>query len=217
MASPRSIPTGTSVQSSRAVPVGSSSRIVSSTTATASSLAGTPPLPQIPPRVTGSPFQPRSFVERSAAAAVSSTDAGTSSRRSSLNGLGDKTAFAARNVSSALTAALGSPPSAPPAEIPVILDADSGTVTPRPEDSAFSTLADIPNEEKARVLRRHLVSAGERGGTSSKGTSKGNTPGRRSPDDADAAAGDSSVSTGSHRHEDDPFPIPYDAPGGDVT
>ncbi|OCF31256.1 solute carrier family 36 (proton-coupled amino acid transporter) [Kwoniella heveanensis BCC8398] len=105
-------------------------------------------------------------------------------------------------------------------------------------DSSFSNLADVTNEEKAKVLRRHLVSADERGaGGSGAGASKAGTPGGESPgqgqggstptkdlaiDEVNGAAGDSGVSgygsTGTHPRDDsEQFPIPYDAVGGDVT
>jgi proton-coupled amino acid transporter len=71
-------------------------------------------------------------------------------------------------------------------------------------------LDDLPDEEKARVLRRHLVSKEEReppaaeleaplaGGSGSRRSSSGaNTPLRR--------------------EDTEPFPIPYHTPGADVT
>ncbi|WVR06160.1 hypothetical protein IAU60_003190 [Kwoniella sp. DSM 27419] len=83
----------------------------------------------------------------------------------------------------------------------------SGTSTPRRDEageSTFSNLADVTNEEKAKVLRRHL--------------------GSTTPHDAvdEDRAGESSVSgygsTGVQQRNDvEQFPIPYDAVGGDVT
>jgi proton-coupled amino acid transporter len=91
---------------------------------------------------------------------------------------------------------------------PATPDHASGSATPlRADESAFSNLAEIPDEEKARVLRRHLVSAEERG------TSKVPTPGHDGTPVEGSQAGDSAVVDG----PEDPFPIPYDAPGGDVT
>ncbi|WWD18297.1 hypothetical protein CI109_102747 [Kwoniella shandongensis] len=125
----------------------------------------------------------------------------------------------------------------------------SGTSTPRngkakeaatgagAGDSSFSNLADIPDEEKAKVLRRHLVSVEERG-NGSKGSTP--TPGGEEEtfgDEMDAPTnsgtgagaggsistpGESGISgygsTGVHTRDDtEQFPIPYDALGGDVT
>lgn len=82
-------------------------------------------------------------------------------------------------------------------------------------DNPFDELTD---EEKARVLRRHLVSKEERqnngagpsdqaAGTSSRPDS---TPGNLS--------NRSSVSQFRPQREDtEPFPVPYDAPGADIT
>lgn len=98
----------------------------------------------------------------------------------------------------------------------------SGTATPRGDESSFSNVVDVgaTNEEKARVLRRHLVSADERG----QSTKTSPAPGESSPN-AEASGsgssgqngadspGNSAVDTG----VDENFPIPYDAPGGDVT
>ncbi|WVQ96757.1 hypothetical protein IAU59_003864 [Kwoniella sp. CBS 9459] len=168
--------------------------------------------------------------------------------------------------SSALTAALGSSP-APIAQSlsrqgsgnlrPSLSRDNSHPSTPRrlsnanrdldaaaagPGDSSFSNIADVTNEEKAKVLRRHLVSADERGasaGGSGAGASKAGTPGGESPgqggstptrdlaiDEVNNGAteieGESGVSgygsMGTHPRDDsEQFPIPYDAPGGDVT
>lgn len=71
-------------------------------------------------------------------------------------------------------------------------------------------------EEKARVLRRHLVSADERQGKTSPG------PGDASPQ-AEASGSGSGSGTGAEEgygavdETDQNFPIPFDAPGGDVT
>lgn len=116
---------------------------------------------------------------------------------------------------------------------------DSGVSTPRApmsagaggDESGWSSLAEVPDERKAQVLRRHLVSAEERG---SKNATPAISPGSTSPTkDGEIGrpgpsgagngngAGDSAVTYGSTSDaqdpSDDPFPIPYDAPGGDVT
>lgn len=142
---------------------------------------------------------------------------------------------------SALTASMASPNQGmpiPDADIPSVpspaaYDAtgsharshDSGAVTPRggADESGWSNLAEIPDEKKAAVLRRHLVSAEERG-HSKTGTPAALSPGELSPvkvgeGGPSKAAGDSAV-TWSDNHsqpDDSSFPIPYDALGGDVT
>jgi len=72
------------------------------------------------------------------------------------------------------------------------------TETPPPLD-----LDDLPEEDKAKVLRRHLVSKEER----QKGLSTPDRPSR-------------SPSASGHRvprEDTEPFPVPYDAPGADIT
>lgn len=90
----------------------------------------------------------------------------------------------------------------------------SGSRTPAVQD-----LDDLSPEEKARVLRRHLVSREERerqddegdkllgGELSSNGTPTA-TPGRRP-----SVAAPGSI----QRMDTEPFPIPFNAPGGDIT
>ena len=101
-----------------------------------------------------------------------------------------------------------------------------------PGESAVSNVIDVgaTNEEKARVLRRHLVSKEERragdttptGGESGfalgEGSGNGGGSGYASVGGRDGSPGDASGSksrTGSEHEEN--FPIPYDALGGDVT
>lgn len=86
-------------------------------------------------------------------------------------------------------------------------------------------LDDIPDEEKARVLRRHLVSRQERQNR----IDRRSPPGSDNEDDNGSeglGAGGSGVSlhssgaaSRSHpmREDTEPFPMPYDAPGGDIT
>jgi proton-coupled amino acid transporter len=68
-------------------------------------------------------------------------------------------------------------------------------------------LDDLPDEEKARVLRRHLVSREE----------------RQAGPDSDASEQEITRQSsmmfkqGGRRQDTDPFPIPYDAPGADIT
>ncbi|WWC70524.1 uncharacterized protein I206_104475 [Kwoniella pini CBS 10737] len=101
-------------------------------------------------------------------------------------------------------------------------------------DSNFSNLAEISNEEKAKVLRRHLVSAEEReqskvpspivnegGSTPIKDKS---SPRSESINNGDPA-GESGITSGGYGsteismrgEEDDRFAVAYDALGSDVT
>jgi proton-coupled amino acid transporter len=112
-----------------------------------------------------------------------------------------------------------------------------------PNESSFSNIAleGATLEDKARVLRRHLVSAEERGGKS--GSPGGHISGDVTPvgdhgDSGIAGGGNGGASAIESRDDDDgsgpstskaggsgygstdneeTFPLPYDAPGGDVT
>jgi solute carrier family 36 (proton-coupled amino acid transporter) len=92
---------------------------------------------------------------------------------------------------------------------------ETSSATPPP----ITDLDDLPAEEKARILGRHLVPKEQR----MKATPEG-----KSLEDLDGVSGSGSSpftlsrrsSNGiSHRQQEDlePFPIPYDAPGADVT
>ncbi|KAJ9105499.1 hypothetical protein QFC21_001870 [Naganishia friedmannii] len=133
----------------------------------------------------------------------------------------------------------------------VTLDHTSAVVPPPPTD-----ISEIPEEEKLRILRKHLVSAEERqqaspnaaDGVSPGGSHAGSVHAGGSafsfpaPGTANGGAGGSAVSRASGAKTPDPgasgvagsirddagdaegtvengetFPIPYDAPGGDVT
>ncbi|OCF62271.1 solute carrier family 36 (proton-coupled amino acid transporter) [Kwoniella mangroviensis CBS 10435] len=169
---------------------------------------------------------------------------------SSDNLLGRKTSVSSGNTNqnkSALTTSLNSPSlsrqsSSDNIPRPTTLSRDnSGTSTPRKSkevendggagDSNFSNLADIPDEEKAKVLRRHLVSAEEREqsktATPNEGGVGGTTPTKEEGPGSGSAsvnasgverAAESGVTSGYGSTEDnEQFPIPYDAVGGDVT
>ncbi|BEJ06280.1 hypothetical protein CcaverHIS641_0308020 [Cutaneotrichosporon cavernicola] len=182
--------------------VGSSS---SPSRAIASVTSGTPRLAQIPPRngAAGS-FQAARSVGRDSGIQRTATPPPGSD-----TDLGTKAPVAEPSQpKSALTAALGK--SSTGKDAASTPDHASGSATPaNPDESAFSNLAEVPDEEKARVLRRHLVSAEERGGGS-----KVATPGQdATPVEDSSQAGDSSVV----QAPEESFPIPYDAPGGDVT
>lgn len=101
----------------------------------------------------------------------------------------------------------------------------SGATTPKggPDESGWSNLGEIPDERKAQVLRRHLVSAEERE-HSKTGTPLATSPGNASPigeSGPSGGPGESAVTYGSTgegpSQVDDRFPIPFDALGGDVT
>ncbi|OXC64687.1 hypothetical protein AYX13_05965 [Cryptococcus neoformans] len=224
---------------------------------------GTPPVPNIPSRASmssagparsfGGSFRPASSVvglENSKSRRQSVSKEKVISKDSSDDLIGNKTVPQAQTSSSALTAALGSPPQpqglsrqgSGSLSRPSVSRGDSGTSTLRngaastsaPKDgdkagdSSFSNLADVPDEEKARVLRRHLVSADERGVSSpttggrspaGSGVNMGGTPTRAEFDDIPGESGVSGYGStdAQPRDDSDQFPIPYDAPGGDVT
>lgn len=193
-----------------------SSSVARATAANGSLTVGTPPLPQIPRRDVSGSFQARSMAERSNAKG----DEPAASSSSSVSGLGNKAALPAQPTSSALTASLtlDKDQKEPIDRIKTPEAQNDGTLTPQPDESAFSAVAGVPDEEKAKVLRRHLVSAEERGTsaapTPSTKPSPAASPGPGSRQSE--TAGESSLTRRSD-NDDDPFPIPYDAPGGDVT
>ena len=83
--------------------------------------------------------------------------------------------------------------------------ADGNRVFATPQD-----LEEIPDEDKARILRRHLVSRDERDNTSSRRTSVSALP---RVDTLRSEPGGS----GEPVEEEAEFPIPYSTPGGDIT
>lgn len=139
-----------------------------------------------------------------------------------------------------------SPGSVPVPRIPTPTNVESHTEEPAAAATP-TDISEIPEEEKLRILRKHLVSAEERQGSSS-APGDGASPGGSRPTSirgnsafstpAPQAAGGSGISRASGTRtpdagasgiarsirddagEDtngDAFPIPYDAPGGDVT
>ncbi|KAH9944868.1 transmembrane amino acid transporter protein-domain-containing protein [Amylocystis lapponica] len=79
------------------------------------------------------------------------------------------------------------------------------------------TLDDLTDEDRVRILRRHLVSREERGMPA-----EGQAPSSRGSFSAGSDAGRlSNRSSVSHmrmqREDSEPFPVPYHAPGADVT
>lgn len=75
--------------------------------------------------------------------------------------------------------------------------------------SDIALLDDLPDEEKARILRKHLVSRGERLQDSPRGSIA------PLPDNG-LLSKRSSVSQ-LRREDSEPFPVPYHAQGADVT
>lgn len=109
-----------------------------------------------------------------------------------------------------------------PNELGSNLDTPARGRTPVPMD-----IETLPDEEKARVLRRHLVSREVRGDSS---TPRGSTnaeiqPGGRPnlgpnvhfPSDESALLEESEAPTPRAADDDSEFPIPYATPGGDIT
>lgn len=144
--------------------------------------AGTPPMPNIPPR--GS-----TPAQRNGSPAVSLVNPDAPSPlRPGPQAIGGLTATAAKNSNSS----------------------GSGAETPSAVD-----LEGLPDEEKAKIVGRHLVSKTERQNTPGNGSdlevpqsSETGTSARR------PSSGQSSVR---EVQDSDPFPIPYHAPGADVT
>lgn len=72
-------------------------------------------------------------------------------------------------------------------------------------------LDDLPDEEKARIIRKHLVSRGDRLQDSPRGSmSAGSDSGQLSKQP-------SSSQLRFQREDTESFPVPYHAPGADVT
>ncbi len=95
----------------------------------------------------------------------------------------------------------------------------SETPVPQPGVSFGATeaippfnLDEFPDEEKARVLRRHLVSKEERQGGPGAGVAESSKAGGSS-----TPISQRSSQHGVQREDTEPFPIPYHAPGADVT
>lgn len=218
MASPRNISKSPRLSDDADQPLSSS---VARAQASGSLTAGTPPLPQIPRRDVSSSFQARTVAERSSAKG----DDASASSSSSLSGLGRKdalpthpTASAASALTASLTLEKDSKDTKDPIDRISTPEQHDGTLTPQPDESAFSAIAGVPDEEKAKVLRRHLVSAEERTSnvpTPAMKLSPATSPGPSSRHSG-VDPGESSITRRSDDN-DDPFPIPYDAPGGDVT
>lgn len=86
-------------------------------------------------------------------------------------------------------------------------------MTPGTDTPPVVDLDDLPDEEKAKVLARHLVPGGARKSHGEAGSE------RPAPTGSGSATPRSRHSSGNISQSQDPvvFPIPYDAPGADVT
>jgi len=197
-------------------------------------------IPNIPPRASFSSSQRpnMSLTPHSAPREGRSPNALKPSPKPSSNSLKKQAISPPGGHESALTAAMGSPGNGamdsdiPSIPSPAAFDFNregpgSGATTPMgnggADESGWSNLGEIPDERKAQVLRRHLVSAEERE-HSKTGTPTGVSPGNASPigeRGPSGGPGDSTVTYGSTSEGpsqvDDQFPIPFDALGGDVT
>ncbi|RXK38547.1 solute carrier family 36 (proton-coupled amino acid transporter) [Tremella mesenterica] len=159
------------------------------------------------------------------------------SRESSMEGLSAKSKGKRKESGTSIRPPVDLPRKASSGNVrsPPLKSNGSGSSTPK-TDVAFSQAAEVSTEAKAEVLRRHLVSAEERRKSSSTPTPAGQTPRPASPEPRSGdgygamgetsgqkpvVEGESGVSRASgmisNLGQDDPFPMPYDAPGGDVT
>lgn len=79
-------------------------------------------------------------------------------------------------------------------------------------DAICVDLGDLPDEEKAKVLRRHLVSREER-----QAGSESDVPEQEISRQPSVMFTQGSSIQPHRRQDTDPFPVPYDAPGADIT
>ncbi|EPQ54217.1 hypothetical protein GLOTRDRAFT_78150 [Gloeophyllum trabeum ATCC 11539] len=174
---------------------------------------GTPPLPNIPPRsVAGTPRSGGSGLGQSVPRNGSSpslqhkTSASPLAQR--LSGLRDFQSDASGSQSRDLASQGGLSATRP--------DGSSSN-----DSSEGLTLDALPDEEKAKVLRRHLVSKDERERQSAAedaGSTAGSYNGAsKRHDDSAGTSRRSSTVFRLTREDTEPFPIPYQAPGADIT
>ncbi|KAF9466587.1 transmembrane amino acid transporter protein-domain-containing protein [Collybia nuda] len=80
-------------------------------------------------------------------------------------------------------------------------------------------LVEMPDEEKVKVLRRHLVSKEERnnGHGEARSIADSDLEAPHVPDVGSSRRSSSGANAGPMREDSEPFPIPYHAPGADVT
>lgn len=77
--------------------------------------------------------------------------------------------------------------------------------------SDVNTFDDLTDEEKARILRKHLVPRDEREQNSPRGSMSAGSDGGQ------LSKPGSTSQLRVQREDTDPFPVPYHAPGADVT
>lgn len=111
---------------------------------------------------------------------------------------------------------LGIPGSLPGGEGPSSRRVSIGGLATRPpgtpgSGSDIALLDDLPDEEKARILRKHLVSRQERLQDSPRGSIS------PLPDNGLLSKRSSASQLRVQREDSGPFPVPYHAPGADVT
>lgn len=152
--------------------------------------AGTPP-PNIPPRFISAGSRPGSFTPTAGAAFPNSRT--STPRDDAASGQGNDY----------LRVAGGVPP-----------DDRGGRATPTLQD-----LDDLPDEDKAKVLRRHLVSREEREAESLRRPSVASArPAMDAVQFNSNDSGGSSYAPSVGPGEDlDPFPVPFSSAGGDIT
>lgn len=92
----------------------------------------------------------------------------------------------------------------------------SGPATRTLTPALITDVEDLPDEEKAKIVRKHLVSKGERQKRHSNPASEH----EHAEDRATSAQSTRPPSVAGRQHarvDTDLFPVPYDAPGADVT
>ncbi|KAI0696288.1 transmembrane amino acid transporter protein-domain-containing protein [Cerioporus squamosus] len=80
-----------------------------------------------------------------------------------------------------------------------------------------NALDELTDEEKARVLRRHLVSREERQNNRPTTPEVPGSSSRRGSDTGNISHRSSASMLRPQREDTEPFPVPYDAPGADIT
>ncbi|PPQ93690.1 hypothetical protein CVT25_001417, partial [Psilocybe cyanescens] len=176
--------------------------------------AGTPPPPNIPLRGAGTP------TSRAGAAGASSSATSLLPTPPSNNELSPSPLRPGPQPVSALSATRQTPTGT----------SSSDSALPAPTPTSIADLDDLPAEEKAKVLARHLVAKEQRTKAATY-----DAPSKSVAGSVKDAAVISSAATGSDvglpssrkssssalarvaREDSEPFPIPYDAHGADVT
>lgn len=89
---------------------------------------------------------------------------------------------------------------------------------PQPGAPVDNPFDDLTDEEKARVLRKHLVSRDERQNNGAGPSEPVPAASSRAESESGNLSKRSSFSQLRVQKEDtEPFPVPYDAPGADIT